>query len=139
MCIGSGDEEVTDEDIDRAMRQMDGDGSGEVDFDECVSNHSSTVMSVDAVIHSHPCTFACSNVRVHRFLEWWRIGRLQPRGVHFKEGPVDGASSPKPEGNNRKLTRQATKDQMAMLSSRDDFDDNLRSIFVRHRFVLCSR
>lgn len=34
--INTGDEEVTDEDIDRAMGQMDGDGSGEVDFDECV-------------------------------------------------------------------------------------------------------
>jgi Ca2+-binding EF-hand superfamily protein len=32
----AGDKEVTDEDIDRAMRQMDADGSGEVDFDECV-------------------------------------------------------------------------------------------------------
>ena len=32
----AGDKEVTDEDIDRAMTQMDADGSGEVDFDECV-------------------------------------------------------------------------------------------------------
>ena len=34
--VAGGDKEVTDEDIDRAMRQMDADGSGEVDFDECV-------------------------------------------------------------------------------------------------------
>ena len=70
-------------------------------------------------------------MRVRRFLDWWRIGRLQPRGVHFKEETGGGASSPKPR---RKLTLNESKD----LASRDDFDENLRSIFVRHRIALAA-
>lgn len=89
VAINTGDEEVTDEDIDRAMGQMDGDGSGEVDFDECVypavaaqrvllahtaamSNRGwrrkppiACVLSASAGINSHPRSHSCARSCVY--------------------------------------------------------------------------
>ena len=68
----------------------------------------------------------------------YRVFFAQGKAVKFEEDPdtnPDGSPKkkpPPPESERRKLTRQESKAQMDMLSSRDDFEDNLRTIFHKY-------
>jgi hypothetical protein len=69
-----------------------------------------------------------------RFLNWWKGDRKG--GLNF-ESQIATTSTAQPR-RPRKLTMQESRGQMVMLASRDDFDDNLRNIFVRRQITLRS-